>query len=161
MNDILFHKNDYSFSYRVAGILVHNGKILLQKPTNVEGFTIPGGHVTLGETSEETLKREFMEETGAIINVGELKWTGEIFESWDGKPCQRICLFYEVTLAQENDRSPEEIFTCEDEIEEMKYDLEFYWMPLAEIEAANLYPAKLKELLAGKNKDCRHFVHKE
>ena len=34
MSDILFKKDGFVFSYRVAGIAVQNGKVLLQKPTN-------------------------------------------------------------------------------------------------------------------------------
>ena len=30
--DILFKNDDFVFSYRVGGILTHNGKILLQRP---------------------------------------------------------------------------------------------------------------------------------
>ena len=32
--DILFKNDDFVFSYRVGGILTHNGKILLQRPKN-------------------------------------------------------------------------------------------------------------------------------
>ena len=32
--DILFKNDDFVFSYRVGGILKHNGKILLQRPKN-------------------------------------------------------------------------------------------------------------------------------
>jgi len=42
--------------------------ILLQKPTNDTGFSFPGGHVSFGETNEETLKREFKEEID--VNIG-------------------------------------------------------------------------------------------
>ena len=73
MADILFRKDDWIFSYRVAGIAVCDGKVLLQKPTNENSFAFPGGHVSFGETNEETLLREFKEETGAEISVGELK----------------------------------------------------------------------------------------
>lgn len=34
MSDILFKTDDYVFSYRVAGICIQNGRVLLQKPTN-------------------------------------------------------------------------------------------------------------------------------
>ena len=37
MSDILFNRDDYVFSYRVARILVRDNKILLQKPTNDTG----------------------------------------------------------------------------------------------------------------------------
>ena len=32
--DILFKTEDYVFSYRVAGICIQNGKVLLQKPSS-------------------------------------------------------------------------------------------------------------------------------
>ena len=41
-NDILFKNEDFVFSYRVGGILIHDGKILLQKPKN-DDYSIIGG----------------------------------------------------------------------------------------------------------------------
>ena len=67
MSDIIFKTENYVFSYRVAGILIHNGKVLLQKPTNDTGYAYPGGQVELGETSKDTVIREFKEEFGAAI----------------------------------------------------------------------------------------------
>ena len=52
--DILFKNDDFVFSYRVGGILKHNGKILLQRPKN-DDYAIIGGHVASMETSMETL----------------------------------------------------------------------------------------------------------
>lgn len=40
--DILFKTEEYVFSYRVGGILIRNGKILLQRPEN-DDFAIIGG----------------------------------------------------------------------------------------------------------------------
>ena len=45
--DILFKNDDFVFSYRVGGILKHNGKILLQRPEN-DDYAIIGGHVEIG-----------------------------------------------------------------------------------------------------------------
>ena len=39
--DILYKEQDFVFSYRVGGILIHHGKILLQKPLNEE-YSIVG-----------------------------------------------------------------------------------------------------------------------
>ena len=52
--DILFKTDDYIFSYRVAGICIHNEKVLLHKAKGDEGYAFPGGHVSFGETSAET-----------------------------------------------------------------------------------------------------------
>ena len=60
--DILFKTDDHIFSYRVAGIYIHNEKVLLHKAKGDEGYAFPGGHVSFGETNAETLRREFMEE---------------------------------------------------------------------------------------------------
>ena len=59
--DILFKNDEFVFSYRVGGILIHNEKILLQRPKN-DDYAIIGGHVAALESRMETLKREFEEE---------------------------------------------------------------------------------------------------
>ena len=79
--DILFKNDDFIFSYRVGGILVHNNKILLQRPKN-DDYAIIGGHVASMEISAETLKREFEEELHAKIEVDNLMAIGEIYFPW-------------------------------------------------------------------------------
>ena len=81
-NDILFKNETYIFSYRTGGILLHDGKILLQKPQN-DDYAIIGGHVTAMETTEQTLKREFEEEIRAKIEVDSLMAVGEILSNED------------------------------------------------------------------------------
>jgi mutator protein MutT len=52
-----------------AGVLIYkNGKILLQKRRDNGLWADHGGCVEIGETLEETAKRELFEETGLIAN---------------------------------------------------------------------------------------------
>ncbi|MDM5248069.1 MULTISPECIES: NUDIX domain-containing protein [unclassified Lysinibacillus] len=44
------------------------GRILLQKRTDKDVWGIPGGILEIGETLEETVKREVFEETNIILN---------------------------------------------------------------------------------------------
>ena len=161
MQDILFKTNDYVFSYRVAGILIRNGKVLLQTPTNDTGYAFPGGHVSFGETNEDTLIREFKEEISADIKVNELRWVGEIFFHWGDKPCHQICLYYMITLADDTQIPLEGSFIGKEAIEEQNFDKEFHWIPLSEIDKCKIYPSNAKGLLKSIDNGVQHFVYQE
>lgn len=152
--DILFKTDDWVFSYRVAGICIRNGEVLLQKPVNDTAYAFPGGHVALGERNEETLVREFREEIGADIQVGELKWVAEIFFPWGSKTCHQICLYYLV----EGDIPVDTRFMG---IEERNVSLEFRWVPLEELKDLEVYPVQTPELMEKLDEGVQHFVYKE
>jgi len=60
----------------VAGILLEEGEVLLGRRTAGQAFPLqwefPGGKVEPGETPEAALVREFREEVGIAIEVGDL-----------------------------------------------------------------------------------------
>ncbi len=58
------------FRPSVYGILIKNNKILLVKKW--DGYDFPGGGAKIDETVEETLKREFREETGIKVKSGKI-----------------------------------------------------------------------------------------
>lgn len=97
--DILYKTEDFVFSYRVAGILIRDNKILLQKPSNDDGYSLIGGHVSIGETTDISLIREFKEEIGVDISIDRLFAVGEIFFPWGKRPCHQISLYYKVKLS--------------------------------------------------------------
>ena len=158
--DILFKTDEYVFSYRVAGICINKGKILLQKPTNDNAFAFPGGHVEFGETNAQTLIREFKEELDVEISVGNLKWVAEIFFPWGDKPCHQICLYYIVEITSDN-IPLEGKFIGKEKIEGRNFDLEFHWIPISELNNIDVYPTNVVELLNKINDDVQHFVYQE
>ncbi|WP_195269429.1 NUDIX hydrolase [Eubacterium sp. 1001713B170207_170306_E7] len=160
MSDILFKTDDYVFSYRVAGICIQNGKVLLQRPTNDSGFSFPGGHVAFGETNKETLMREFKEEIGADISVSELKWVGEIFFSWGGKLCHQICLYYTVVI-EDGDTPKKGIFMAQEQLEGRNFEIEFHWVPIDKLSDIEIYPTNAKQLLENLDDSVQHFVYRE
>lgn len=158
--DILFKTDDWVFSYRVAGICVHNGKVLLQKPTNDSAYAFPGGHVEFGETNEETLIREFKEEIGADICVGELKWVAEVFFPWGAKPCHQICLYYMIEIL--NSEIPKDgVFAAKEQLEGRNFDLEYHWVSLENAEKLEIYPTQTRQLLKQLDAGVIHFVYQE
>lgn len=160
MKDILFKTDDAVFSYRVAGICMQNGKVLLQTTTDDPAFAFPGGHVAFGETNEQTMIREFKEEIGAEITVGELRWVAEVFFPWGTRPCHQICLYYMVELNDEV--TPREgIFLGREQIEGRNFDLEFHWVPLKVARSYEIYPVQCRELLDRLDEGVQHFVYQE
>lgn len=160
MRDILFKTDDYVFSYRVAGVCVRDGFVLLQNTTSDPAYAFPGGHVVLGETNEETLIREFREETGAEIKVGRLRWVAEVFFTWGNKPCHQICLYYDIDIISDN--IPRwGSFIARENLEGRDFDIVLHWMPLDWIEDIELYLPQCKKLLREPDADVVHLIYKE
>lgn len=66
-----------TFRPSVYGILIEKNKILLSK--QYDGYDFPGGGAELHETVEDTLKREFWEETGFKVKPIKLIYAGTSF----------------------------------------------------------------------------------
>ncbi|MEQ2529277.1 hypothetical protein WMO40_21610 [Bacillaceae bacterium CLA-AA-H227] len=49
--DVVFHTEIAIFNYRVAGIWIKNGHILLHRDVNEENWSLPGGRVKMAEDS--------------------------------------------------------------------------------------------------------------
>jgi ADP-ribose pyrophosphatase YjhB (NUDIX family) len=62
------------FQIRVTGILIERGKILIvkQRVTPGRAWSLPGGRLENGETLEQGVVREVLEETGLSTNVVKL-----------------------------------------------------------------------------------------
>ena len=140
---------------------MQHGKVLLQTTTGEDrSFAFPGGHVAFGENNAQTLAREFKEELGAEITVGDLKWVAEVFFPWGNKPCHQICLYYLVTI--DSPEIPKNgTFRAQEHLEGRSFDLEFHWVPLEEVERLEVYPTQTPQLLQKLDEGVQHFVYKE
>lgn len=71
------------FNVRVYGILIDSHNRLLVSDEFIRGsyFTkLPGGGLEFGEGTRDCLKREFMEETGLTVEVGDHIYTTDFFQ---------------------------------------------------------------------------------
>lgn len=98
---------DSTWPISVKGILERTHKVLLMLNERQE-WELPGGHIELGESPQEALKREFSEETGLDIAVESLA-----FAEFYTPPTERgtvLLLFYRVS---ERDDGLEEVVSAE------------------------------------------------
>ncbi len=159
--DILFKTEDFVFSYRVGGILIHDGKILLQKLKD-DDYAIIGGHIASMETTKETLKREFDEELHANIEVDNLLAVGEIFFTWGNRPCHQVCFYYKVHLNNMNTIPMDGVFQGYDELNNERIDLDFCWVPLSELgKGLKVYPLELIPIILEGRRETVHFISSE
>lgn len=80
-------------------VVAKGNAVLLIKNKNEKLYDVPGGGVDLGETIEQALKRELIEEAGATAKIGKLLHLQEgFFKHANGMYYQTIQLFYESKL---------------------------------------------------------------
>lgn len=157
--DILFKTDEHIFSYRVGGLPIRDGRILVQRDKSGVHAVI-GGHVAFGETAAETLKREFREETGLEVQVDELLAVQENFFAWGNKPCHQVHFYYFVTLPEAAlpGGGPYPFY---DDKGQVRADLDLLWMSLDDLQKQEFYPKELLPHLLKKPQKIVHFVSNE
>lgn len=133
------------FNLRVYGLLVNEDSELLVSKETVAGkqtLKFPGGGVQPGEGIVDGLIREFYEETGADVEVGELFYLTEHFQlsAFDSKD-QLISIYYFVDLKEGLDAFNPSVIV-EDEFEEFSTSIDdFLWININELDADDfLFP---------------------
>ena len=150
MKDILFDVDGVLFSYRVGGVLIKDNKILLTK--GGDDYSLPGGHSQIGETSRETIIREFKEETGLDVEPLNVISTYENFWKWDDKDCHQLCIYYRLNMKDET----QELISCPD-----TNDTKFVWVDLEELNNIKLYPLGIAKLITNQTINNTHYIYKE
>jgi 8-oxo-dGTP diphosphatase len=117
MEEKIIEKFGNRLRVRVCGILIDENRVLLIKHKSIGSKGIlwapPGGGMHFGESAEESLKREFREETGLEIDVENYLFTHEFLSP----PLHAIELFFKVSQvggALEKGSDPE--MTIEEQI---------------------------------------------
>ncbi|AQQ52591.1 NUDIX hydrolase [Planococcus lenghuensis] len=133
------------------GLIIRDGSFLLEeqkgKHSNGDGYFYRpiGGTIELGEWSEETLKREFVEELGVSIRIRRYLSCMENIYRIEGKIGHEITQMYLVEFEDERHYAQEIFAVAEgDRVTHAK------WIPKAELLTGELvlYPEGLIDLIA-------------
>lgn len=152
--DWIFHADGYICDLRAAGVLIRDGKILVQRDQGGSEYALPGGHVRIGETTADALAREYREEADAQIRVERLLWTEECFWSWNGTNVHNICFYYLIALKGDSDIPDTGAFVPHRDNEKV----EIGWMPLEKLSGITIYPEFMKEAISNLDAPPSHFV---
>lgn len=89
------------FNYRIAGLGFRDGHVLVHRAVHEPFWTFPGGRAEIGETSEETLKREMVEELGVEVTVHRLLWIVENFFHYEQRDWHELGFYYLMDIPPE------------------------------------------------------------
>lgn len=85
------------FNIRVYGILIDENKRILVSDEFIRGAYItkfPGGGLEFGEGTRDCLAREFKEETGLDVTIGEHLYTTDFYQRSAFNPAHQIISIY-------------------------------------------------------------------
>ena len=95
---ISFEVGGSIFNYRVAGLAVDGDRVLLHRAEIDDFWSLPGGRVEAGESSQRALVREMREEIGVDVVVGRLLWVAENFFEYAGDRHHEVGLYFLMEL---------------------------------------------------------------
>ena len=97
-NYLTVSAGDGILNIRVGAIIQRDGKVLMAANDRMDYYYSVGGRVRFGETAEEAVVREVLEETGTRMKVERLGFVHEDFfmgeEVHHGRPIHEIAFFY-------------------------------------------------------------------
>lgn len=149
-------KDEAHFNYRVAGVAIHNGHILLDRNSRNSYWVLPGGHPEMMEPMTEALRREIREEINSDVKVTRLLWIIENFFHRN-RDVHELSFYF---LMELDPSSPLLSGTGPFYGKEPPHSLTFQWHPIDEISlnALPLYPSYLSHALQSIPTMPQHIV---
>ncbi|RAX40093.1 DNA mismatch repair protein MutT [Rhizobium tropici] len=145
---------------RVAGLGFRDGHVLVHRAVHEHFWTFPGGRAEIGETSQETLRREMMEEIGVNVTVGRLLWSVENFFHYEEMDWHELGLYYLMEIPADFPFDSKEIVH---RIQDGDNDLEFKWVRATRdaLIALDIPPYFIAEEIEALPLTSRHLVWRD
>ena len=96
-----------NFRIGVSAVIFQDGKVLLALRRDIEWWNLPGGGMEIGETVEQTVVREVLEETGLVVAVDHL------FAVYSKPQKQEVVLAFICQIKGGDLRDTEESMLCQ------------------------------------------------
>ncbi len=152
-----FLNGNHRFNYRVAGVALREGHVLVCREDDDDYVMLPGGRVELGEPSDVALQREIREELRCNGRIDRLAFTVENFFHRKGEHFHELALYYVIDLPAEFPFVVgEPCLIGHDEGHRLTFD----WVRADDdmLRALNLLPAWIRRRLYGLPDSSEHLV---
>ena len=156
--DCGFSKDNKWFRYRAAAIIVEEGCVLFAGNEKEDYLYSIGGAVHVGETAEDAVKREVLEETGVRYETERLAFIHENFfdeskGSLSGMDCHEIALYF--VMKPRGTRELRSSSYTQGVKEHM------HWIPIEELDNYRAFPSFMKRWLQSEHAGIEHIVTDE
>ena len=153
-----FQKDNKRFRYRAAVIIVEDACVLFAGNEKEDYYYSIGGAVHMGETAEDAVKREVLEETGVEYEVDRLAVIHENFfndssGSLQGTDCHEIALYYLM--------KPRGTQILNSNSYTLGVKENMYWIPIEKLEDYKAYPLFMKEFFQTDHCGIEHIITDE
>lgn len=135
--DIDIKSSEGKFKLRACGIVLKDGKILVDKAKNFDGYVYMGGHISIGESSRDAVIREAKEELQVDVEIERLICINENLYPTHDSMAQEVSFYYLLKSKQplpDGDFERQEVDGGELKIHKYK------WLDLNDAKVANLRP---------------------
>ena len=153
-----FTKDNKWFRYRAAAIIVENGYVLFAGNEIDDYYYSIGGGVHMGETAEDAVKREVLEETGVPYEIDRLAVIHENFfnesqGALKGLDCHEIAFYFLM-----KPRGTRELHS-NSMTQGVKENM--FWLPIDKLDQYKAFPTFMKEYLQKEHNGVEHIVTDE
>ena len=152
--DCGFTKENKWFRYRAAAIIIEKGHVLFAGNERENYYYSIGGGVHIGESAEEAVKREVLEETGIEYEVDRLAFIHENFFAGDGtlegKECHEIAFYFLM-----KPRGTQEL-NSNSYTQGVKQNMS--WLPIDKSNQYRAYPTFFEEKLKNIKNEIEHII---
>lgn len=158
--DIKIKNNMEEFHGRTCGIIKQENSFLVMRGNNTSYYHIPGGHIEIGEDSEQAIAREIKEEIGCEIQEAKLFAIQENFWTKENKRCHGIEFYYMIKPKDKLEIKDYKRIENDKGIEKL---LDFKWVTQEELKDIDLRPSNIRDMLSNDEylKGLKHIVKRD
>lgn len=157
--DVSFKCEKDRFKLRVTGIIIDEDKVLLDKHSIDNKYRLPGGRVSLNESSDVAIIRELEEEIGFKFSIEKFIGTAEEFYvNYNNEKTHCINLYYKVKFSNPDDINKLEYNRLEDD-HGVNVQHSFVWVKFSDLENVNLVPNEIKKCLINDETNIHYIIN--